>query len=67
MPLRRAVAGVTGEMPFRNGRESQVLLPLWWVDGRGMPLRRAVVGVTGKMPFRNGTELRDLLPLWYRG
>ena len=67
MPLRRAVAGVTGEMPFRNGRESQVLLPLWWVDGRGMPLRRAVARVPRKMPLRNGRESRVLLPLWYRG
>ena len=52
------------KMPFRNGRESQVLLPLWWVDGRGMPLRRAVARVPRKMPFRNGRESRDLLPLW---
>ena len=63
MPLRRAVVGVTGEMPFRNGRESRVLLPLWWVDGRGMPLRRAVARVPRKMPLRNGRESRVLLPL----
>ena len=54
-------------MPFRNGRELRVLLPLWQEDGEEMPLRRAVAGVARKMPFRNGTESRVLLPLWYRG
>ena len=64
MPLRRAVARVPRKMPFRNGRESRVLLPLWWVDGRGMPLRRAVARMPRKMPFRNGRESRVLLSLW---
>lgn len=29
MPLRRTVAGVARKMPFRNGRESREMLPLW--------------------------------------
>ena len=53
-----------GEMPFRNGRELRILLPLWQEDGEEMPLRRAVAGVARKMPFRNGTEPQVLLPLW---
>ena len=30
MPLRRAVAGASGKMPFRNGTELRDLLPLWY-------------------------------------
>ena len=30
MPLRRGVVGVAMKLQFRNGRESDDLLPLWW-------------------------------------
>ena len=64
MLLRRAVAGMLREMPYRNGGESRDLVPLWKGNGRGMLLRRAVAGMLREMQFCNGRELRDLLPLW---
>ena len=52
-------------MPYHNGRESRLLLPLWKRNGRGMLLRRAVAEMLREMPYRNGRELRLLLPLWF--
>ena len=54
MPLRRTVAGVARKMPFRNGRESREMLPLWKGNGGGMPCRRPVEGVRQKGRYRNG-------------
>ena len=64
MPLRRAVVGVTGEMPFRNGTELRDLLPLWNGTARGIGSVRLFEGDASVRAYRNGTESRDLLPLW---
>ena len=50
---------------FRNGTESQDLLPLWIPP----EAHTASTGILGRIhdlsSFRNGTESRDLLPLWW--
>ena len=38
MLRRRAVAGVTGKMLFRNGTDSRKMLPLW--NGNGILVQR---------------------------
>ena len=42
------------KLPFRNGRESWEMLPLWKGNGVGMLCRRPVEGVRQKGRYRNG-------------
>ena len=63
MPRREPVARGQQKKRYRNGRESQEMLPLWKRDGGTMPRREPVERVWQKKPCHNGRESQEMLPL----
>ena len=58
---------VRQNVTFRNGSETQEMVPLWKCPGESMASSELVSRVLQKVTFHNGGKSRETVPLWRKG